>query len=53
MGVKGYGEGDATGMGLQNMKERARKIGGAIDITSNEDTGTVITLEGKIPHTVG
>jgi signal transduction histidine kinase len=53
VGVKGYGEGDATGMGLQNMKERARKIGGAIDITSNEDTGTVITLEGKIPHTVG
>ena len=53
VGVNGYGEGEVTGMGLYNMKERARKIGSEIAITSDEGTGTVITLEGKIPHIAG
>ncbi len=52
-GLNGYQEGDLLGMGLKNMKDRARKIGGDILISSHQDAGTKIILEGKIPQNEG
>ena len=52
-GLNGYKEEEYLGMGLQNMMERAHKIGGEIAISSDETSGTIITLEGKIPHNEG
>ena len=53
VGLNGHKEGDYPGMGLQNMKERAKKIGGEIIIDSSNGKGTVVTLEGKIPQNTG
>lgn len=50
VGLNGYVEGDYLGMGFQNMKERAQKIGGEIVISSEVGAGTKVTLEGRIPH---
>ena len=52
-GINGYDENDFLGMGFKNMKERAKKIGGEIGISSDRDAGTRIVLEGKIPQSEG
>jgi signal transduction histidine kinase len=52
IGLNGYQELEPQGMGLRNMRERAKKIGGDIIISSNGQ-GTVIILEGKIPQNEG
>ena len=35
--------------GLQNMRERARKIGGTVDLQSELERGTTITLQVSAP----
>jgi signal transduction histidine kinase len=50
VGLNGHHDKVYLGMGLQNMKERARKIGSEIVISSENGKGTVIVLKGKIPH---
>ncbi len=52
-GLNGYQEIDGQGMGLRNMKERAKKIRSHISIVSQNGDGTVVTLEGKIPPNTG
>lgn len=52
-GLNGYSDNDFMGMGLKSMKDRARKIGGEIVISSDQNAGTRITLEGKIPQNEG
>lgn len=53
IGLNGYHENDYLGMGFQNMKERAKTIGGEIVISSGSGIGTKVTLEGKIPQNEG
>ncbi|MNI83389.1 Oxygen sensor histidine kinase NreB [compost metagenome] len=38
---------DAKGVGLFSMEERAKSIGGLLDICSEQGTGTTVTL--KVP----
>ena len=37
-----------TGNGLRNMKERATKIGGLMEIRSKEGEGTIVEFQGKL-----
>ncbi|GJM29276.1 MAG: hypothetical protein DHS20C17_19110 [Cyclobacteriaceae bacterium] len=53
IGLNGHQEDDYFQMGIKNMKERAHKIGGEFLISSDNGTGTRITLEGKIPQNEG
>lgn len=39
-----------NGYGLENMRNRAKKIAGELSIESQKDTGTVILLQLPIPH---
>ena len=41
-------DGIMQGNGLNNMKERALKIGGILDIDSKEGEGTIIKFSGNI-----
>jgi signal transduction histidine kinase len=52
-GLNGYNQEGFVGLGIRNMKERAQKIGGEIVISSDENAGTRIVLEGKIPQNEG
>jgi len=38
------GAGEAQGLGLQGMRERAELMGGALEVTSRADGGTVVNL---------
>ena len=40
----------SEGMGLSNMAERAKKLGGELDIYSFSGTGTRIRFSRKVPH---
>jgi signal transduction histidine kinase len=40
----------SDGYGLNNMRERAKKINYSIEISSKVNGGTKITLKGNIPH---
>ncbi len=48
-GLNGYQTEDISGMGFRNMNERAQKIGGEIEIISDQQPGTSVKLAGKIP----
>jgi signal transduction histidine kinase len=37
------------GNGLKNFQQRAREIGGTVEVTSRQGHGTVVTLTVKIP----
>jgi len=52
-GLNGHQESENQGMGLRNMKERAKKISSNISISSENGGGTVVTLAGKIPQDAG
>ena len=39
---------DATGNGLKNMQDRARKIGGTVAIRSAAGAGTTVEYSGSI-----
>jgi signal transduction histidine kinase len=48
---KGFNmEEESIGYGLNNMRERAGKINCSIEISSEVNKGTIITLKGNIPH---
>jgi len=53
IGLNGYNDSDYLGMGLQNMRKRANKIGGKIVISSENGVGTKLILEGEIPQIGG
>ena len=42
-----------AGHGLQNMKTRAERLGGTLDVRSAPGAGTTLTLRFKIPQSVG
>ncbi|MGI9542713.1 MAG: sensor histidine kinase [Cyclobacteriaceae bacterium] len=49
LGLNGQENAQHHGIGLHNMKNRAKKINGEITIGSNNGSGTLIVLKGKIP----
>ena len=50
LGLNGYENAQHQGIGLHNMKSRAKKINSEITIGSNNGSGTLIVLKGKIPQ---
>ncbi len=52
-GLNGYTESETLGMGLRNMKERAKKISGNVIVSSDNGHGTTVILQGKIPQNAG
>ena len=53
VGLNGFSDSEQMGMGFQNMKERALRIGGEIAISSENGKGMSIILEGKLPQNEG
>ncbi len=48
-GFDAEGGGRSTGQGLQNMRSRAKKLGGTVAIDSMEGRGTRLSFVGNIP----
>lgn len=50
---RGFGPGTAAGMGLTGMRERARSLGGEVEVKSEPGAGTTVRLRVALEALVG